>query len=286
MKQLSNEWFAARRGRITGSNVGAILGWSPYATSEDVMRRMCREWQGMESEFTGNIATEYGQFHEKLAVQDLQDNYDVVVKECGFIPHPELDWLGASPDGFIDDGYIVEIKCPYNLRDDEKPAFKSINEQPHYFAQIQIEMLCSGRKSCIFYQWNRYNDRFQYVLFDQAYIDKILPELKQFYDDYLIQREFPVEPLRKDINTQHSKQLLDEYQQLTYAIENATDRKKEILSELVTLSKGQNAQIWDSKLTKVQREGAISYAKVVKDHCPNVNLDPYKGKPIEYWLLK
>jgi putative phage-type endonuclease len=286
MKQLSHEWFAARRGRITGSNVGAILGLSPHTTRDDVMRRMCMEWQGMESEFTGNVATEYGQFHEKLAVQDLQDNYDVVVKECGFIPHTELYWLGASPDGLIDDNLIVEIKCPYSLRDDESPVFRSINEQPHYFAQIQIEMFCAGRKSCIFYQWNRYDDKFEYVYFDHGYIDGILPELKQFYDEYLSMRELPIEPLLKDINTQQSKQLLDEYRQLTDAIDNATDRKKEILSELVILSKGENAQIWYSKLTKVQREGAISYAKVVKDHCPNVNLEPYKGKPSEYWILK
>ena len=286
MKQQSPEWFAARRGRITGSNVGAILGLSPHTTSDDVMRRMCREWQGLESEFTGNVATEYGQFHEKLAIQDLQDNYDVVVKECGFIPHPVINWLGASPDGFIDNDGIVEIKCPYGLRDDENPKFKSINEQPHYFAQIQIEMFCTGRDKCFFYQWNRYNDHCTHIYFDQVYIDKILPILKEFYDEYLIMRGLPVEPLRKGLNTQQSKQLLNEYRQLTDAIDNATDRKKEILSELVKLSKGENAQIWDSKLTKVQREGVISYAKVVKDHCPNVNLDPYKGKPSEYWILK
>jgi len=60
MEQRSNEWFAARKGRITGSAVGAILGLNPWAGRNDVMRRMVREYHNQPSEFTGNSATQWG----------------------------------------------------------------------------------------------------------------------------------------------------------------------------------------------------------------------------------
>ena len=58
--QRSKEWFEKRKGLITGSSVGAILGVNPWRTPADVMRSMVREYHGAESEFKGNIATEYG----------------------------------------------------------------------------------------------------------------------------------------------------------------------------------------------------------------------------------
>ena len=44
-------------------------------------------------------------------------------KKCGFIIHPTLGWLGASPDAFVTDPHsclpdgIAEFKCPYSKRE-------------------------------------------------------------------------------------------------------------------------------------------------------------------------
>ena len=72
MKQLSEEWFNARRGRITGSRIGAVLGFSPFSSSDDVMRAMVRDHFGLESEFKSNPATEYGQRNEEGAIFDFE----------------------------------------------------------------------------------------------------------------------------------------------------------------------------------------------------------------------
>jgi len=275
-----------RKGRITGSNVGAILGLSPHTTRADVMRRMCREWQDMPSEFEGNIATEYGTFSEKLALLDLKSRHHIYAKECGFIVDQELDWLGASPDGLIGDDAVLEIKCPYSLRDKKDGIFKTIAEQMHYYAQVQIEMFVTNRRKAYFYQWCKYHDVLEIVYCDYKWIDENVPLLSKFYDEYLIEREKPVEELRKNLSTKHTKKLVDEYDELSNAIDFSTARKKEILEELSTLSGNKNAEIWGHKLTKVTREGSISYAKVVKDHCKDVDLEPYKGSPTEYWMLR
>ena len=70
MEQRSEEWFKARKGKLTGSNIGAALGVNPWKTPEDLIRQMVREYHGAESEFTGNIATEHGTLHEPLAILD------------------------------------------------------------------------------------------------------------------------------------------------------------------------------------------------------------------------
>ena len=58
VKQRSPEWFKARIGRLTGSNIGAALGLTPWKTPDDLIRQMVREYHGAEPEFVGNAATE------------------------------------------------------------------------------------------------------------------------------------------------------------------------------------------------------------------------------------
>ena len=110
MEQRSKEWFKAREGRITGSSVGAILGYSPFMSPDDVMRRMVREYHGAESEFKGNAATEWGTLNEPGACVEYEMETGSTVELCGFYKYEH--WLGASPDGLIGSNGLVEFKCP------------------------------------------------------------------------------------------------------------------------------------------------------------------------------
>ena len=60
-----------RKGRITASAVGAILGLSKFATADDVLRRMVREHFSAEPEFNGNIATRWGHDNEQNAIESI-----------------------------------------------------------------------------------------------------------------------------------------------------------------------------------------------------------------------
>jgi len=151
-QQRTEEWFEKRKNRVTGSNVGAILGLSPFMKREDVMRDMVRQYHNASSEFTGNPATNYGTYNEPNALADYELKFDKKVELTGF--HTYEDWLGASPDGLIDTDGLIEIKCPYGLRDKNPPEFKSIDYQTHYWLQIQIQLLVTGRQWCHFYQWS------------------------------------------------------------------------------------------------------------------------------------
>ena len=287
MEQLSEEWFKARKHKLTGSNIGAALGVNPWKTPDDLIRQMVREYHGAESEFTGNIATEYGRLHEPLASMDYMGKTGNMVQECGFYVHPEHDWLGASPDGLIDEDGLIEIKCPFGQRNAKPPVFKTCADQPHYFAQVQTEMACTGRKWTDFYQWTQNGDDVERVEFDPQWWTDSLPVLLEFYHRYINELENPVhlEDKHKEINTITAQKLLDEYDELSATIDDSTARKKEVLSEIVKISKERNSLVCGRKLTLVERKGSIAYAKVVKEHLKDLDLKPYTGKPSEYWRL-
>jgi len=287
MEQQSKEWFKARKHKLTGSNIGAALGVNPWKTPDDLIRQMVRDYHGAESEFTGNIATEHGSLHEPLASMDYMGKTGNMVQECGFYVHPEHDWLGASPDGLIDEDGLIEIKCPFGQRNAKPPVFKSCADQPHYFAQVQTEMACTGRKWTDFYQWTQNGDDVERVEFDPQWWTDSLSVLLEFYHRYINELENPVhlEDKHKEINTITAQKLLDEYDELSAKIDDSTARKKEVLSEIVKISKERNSLVCGRKLTLVERKGSVAYAKVVKEHLKDLDLKPYTGKPSEYWKL-
>jgi putative phage-type endonuclease len=287
MEQRSAEWFAARRGRVTGSMVGAILGLDPNCTREEAMRRMVRSYQGLPSEFQGNIATQWGVTHEDEAREALEQFSGVEVKPASFVVKFDCDWIGASPDGYIGEGGLLEIKCPFGLRNHEAPVpFKTIDQQPHYHAQMQIQMFVTGRTRCFFWQWTPNDDKLDIVMFDQFWIDENLPKLEAFYQEFLTICDDEIGDKLNTIDTPRALQMVAEYSDLQDAIAQAEERKAELLENIVEMCGGQNAIFGGKKLTKVEKAGSVSYAKAIKELAPNADLEPWRGKPSSYWMLK
>lgn len=287
IEQRTEEWFKIRKGRVTGSNVGTILGLSPFMKPEDVMRRMVRDWHNAPSEFTGNAATEYGTFHEKIAKMDYEmENPTHTIVETGF--YTVQDWLGASPDGLIGIDGLIEIKCPYGQRDKNPPVFKTIKQQPHYYAQIQIQLFATKRIICSFYQWSPHGSNKELVSINPVWLQENLPKLKIFYDAYLEEREFPKAQKYLDDKHQQVNYLDDyvaEYISLKDKIDELEARRKELLNTIVSACGDKDSIINGHKLTKVTRAGSVSYAKAIKDLCPDADLTPYTGQPTEFWRL-
>jgi putative phage-type endonuclease len=289
-EQRTPEWFAARRGRVTASSVGAILGNSPYADRDDVMRRMVREWHGAEREWTGNVATEYGTYHEEGALAEYRMETGRAVEAVGFITRE--DWAGCSPDGLMGLTGGLEIKCPFGKRkmaagDD----FKTLKDQPHYHDQVQFSLWVCERAWWDFMQWSPNAMVIDTVRPDSRWRTKNLPRLKACWDDYMIERDQPyaqkhLDPKRIDIDTPELRQRLAEYDDLVESIELAEARRKELLAGFVEAAKDRDANLCGRNLTKVQRAGSIAYAKAVKDLLPNADLAKYRGRSSEYWVLK
>lgn len=189
MEQRSEEWFNIRKGRVTGSAVGAILGIAPFANQADILRRMVRDWHKAPSEFTGNIATNWGVQNEAGALLEYEMVTGNTVEPCAFYQYEH--WLGASPDGLVGDRGLVEIKCPFGIRYKRPPVFKTAAMQTHYYAQMQIQLFATDRDWCDFYQWTPYGDALERINRDESFLATVLPVLRNFYEKYLIERELP-----------------------------------------------------------------------------------------------
>ena len=119
MIQGSEQWFAARKGRATASQMKKILTPTGKlsAQANAYARKLARECVVQDPfEFAGNKATDWGNEHEPAARDIFREITGVDVAEIGFATHREMTCVGCSPDGIIiEDGMPVaglEIKCP------------------------------------------------------------------------------------------------------------------------------------------------------------------------------
>lgn len=289
MEQRSEEWFAARRGRVTASMVGAILGLNPYMGREDAMRAMVRESLGLEREFSGNVATEWGTYNEAGALVEYRIKTTHDVEPAGFIAFE--DWAGASPDGLVGDTGGVEIKCPYSLRaapQGEPVPFKPLADQPHYYAQVQFTLYVTGRKWWHFFQWCPADVKLEPALPDPEWQADNIPRLRQFHAEYLHELDHnPDEyrlPKRKTLDTPEAHKMVAEWDELTEQAERLAERKADLLDSMVSMAGG-DAWFAGRKLTQVERAGSVAYARAVKEHLPKLDLQPYRGKASRYWKL-
>lgn len=274
MEQRTQEWFDARKYRITASAVGAIMGLSPHGSREKVMDRMIKEYRGEQIEQLDNVALSYGVFHESGAIVEFELETGFRVEPAPFVPYE--DWLGASPDGYVSDGAIIEVKCPYSLKDGGE--HKSITEQMHYYAQVQMQLLCTGYDRAYFFQWSPYSTMTETVQRDEEFIISMILALQSFWDEYLIRRE-------KTSSVELEAMML-EYISLKNEIKNLQERQKALLDGLVALSDNMNNEIAGHKLYKTTRAGSIAYGQIVKELLPDMDLEPYRGASSEFWSVK
>lgn len=285
MKQRSKEWFEARKGRITASTAGAILGNAPYMTRDDAMRNMVREALGLEREFQGNVATQYGVNNEEGALTEYRIETMHEVEEVGFITRD--DWAGCSPDGLVGSAGGVEIKCPYGLR--KEGDHKSIFDQPHYVDQIQFSLWVTQREWWHAFQWSPRGTKLEVLGPSEDWQDENLPKLRQFHAEYLHELEHnPDEyskPKRAVIDTPEAHKVIAEWDEIGEQMELLAERKRDLLDAITSMSDGRDMDFAGRKVTLTERAGSVSYARVVKDHCKDVDLEPYRGKPSRFWRV-
>ncbi len=298
VEQRTEAWHKQRVGRITGSIAGGVLGLSPWQTPESILRQMVRAYHGAPSEFVQNPAVEHGTKHERQAMLCFMRKTGLHVEDVGFLPYG--DYLGASPDGLINDDdlrAVLEIKVPFGCRDGKE--FKSIHEQPHYFAQLQMEMLCSERRVAYFAQYRAANGdpfmpdyvpedmKIEVVAFDERWwIDASL-KLRDFYDLYLSELDNPAHlaPLRVRIDTDEAQHIVNRIGEIDDALHNLTEERKAHLDKLVQMADGKDADIWGRKLTRTKDSTSVAYAKAIKELAPNADLAKWTTVKSGYWRL-
>ena len=145
--QGTDEWFADRLGRATASRIADIIARTKtgYSTSrENYMVELALERiTGQRADSYTNAAMQRGTELEPLARAAYEASTGVLVAEVGMIPHPRIAMAGASPDGLVDAGGLIEIKCPNSAT--HIRTLRSKKPAGEYVTQMQWQMACAGR---------------------------------------------------------------------------------------------------------------------------------------------
>lgn len=182
-EQGTSEWFAARLGIPTASNLDDVLasgrGGGESKTRAKYMRVLVGErMTGEPNPGFKSTAMERGNAMEPEARSAFEISTGLTVVPCGFFRSDEHGF-GASPDGLIGEDAVIEIKTkePHILIDLlERGTFPV-----EHAKQIQGQLWATGRARCHFVAyWPRLPLFHCIVERDEALIERIAAAVVEF----------------------------------------------------------------------------------------------------------
>lgn len=181
MEQRTDEWYQARLGKITSSNVGKLMGKTLTKTATSYLNQLVGErlitedykttmfdlWQHRNN--VSSFATHWGEMYEPIAfdkyVEAMGDKWIYTAYAGGFTEHHTIEGWADSPDGIVYDENLskvgtIEIKCPYSvantinyistIRGAETTAEGLKQANSDYYWQVVSHCVCNGVNWCDF----------------------------------------------------------------------------------------------------------------------------------------
>lgn len=165
-QQRTTEWYELRRGCVNASQLSKPLGLfqrRDHASGAFDDRERAAFFQQLRDRALDPPLDEdsaekcaWGTANESLVLacyQQLRGDAQPP-RDAGSVAHPRFPWLRASPDGLVGDDGLVEVKCPFKLKDDMPPAedfvqngrFRNFWIMPHYLAQMAVQLEVADRE--------------------------------------------------------------------------------------------------------------------------------------------
>jgi putative phage-type endonuclease len=198
--QRTEEWFAARLGKVTASRVADVITRTKtgYGASRAnyMAQLICERLTGKQGDTYQNAAMAWGTEQEPLARGAYEALTGLLVEETGFVPHPTITMAGASPDGLIGDHGLVEIKCPNTATHIE--TLMSDTVPGKYETQMQWQMACTDRKWCDFVSYDpRMPSHMQLFIFRVHRNTETIIELEREVEKFLFELDQKIVTLNK-----------------------------------------------------------------------------------------
>jgi len=156
IRQNTEEWFQARMGILTASEVKnlftASFAPSKGKTPETLMyRKLAERINGWSEDGFMSWDMERGHSEEELAL-DKYNKEVADVELCGFIVNDDLGFpLGFSPDALVGDDGIIEVKSAkheIHLRRIFENMIDAEDMPDEHKLQVQTGLFVSGREWC------------------------------------------------------------------------------------------------------------------------------------------
>lgn len=160
--QRTDEWYRFRHKHLTASSI-----WKAFSTSSNKNQLIYGKCAPLDVSKYSRVNLEsplhWGQKYEDVSIQWYEKHYKTKVRDFGCIPHKELHYLAASPDGInvesssLKYGRMLEVKNIVNREITGIPKYE-------YWIQMQIQMEVCELSECDFLEtrFTEYEDYEQF----------------------------------------------------------------------------------------------------------------------------
>lgn len=148
-EQRTQEWYDFRYNHITGSNAWKIFGNNSTKNQLFYEKLQPQELTISPKKFSNmsDNPLNWGHKYEPLSIMLYEYYNNVTVSDFGCIPHKNIPFLAASPDGIVTsnklNGRMVEIKNVVSREITQIPKME-------YYVQMQMQMEVCDLDSCDF----------------------------------------------------------------------------------------------------------------------------------------
>lgn len=173
IEQHSEAWYSLRCGRVTGTRFKSLMAGETTATYKDLITQLaCEIITGQQEDAYVSADMERGTMLEPVAREAYEMEFGQEVKQVGFITPDDsefAEWVGISPDGMLQDGGLLEIKCPkYKTHLEYIEADKLPSE---YRYQVQGQLFVTEAPYC---------DFMSYAVNMKPFIVRVYPDTELF----------------------------------------------------------------------------------------------------------
>lgn len=186
VQQGTDEWKAIRLGHITASCISEVMS-KGVGRHKYMMRLVAERLTGEAAESYTNAAMQWGVDQEQFAAIAYEAKANVLTDKTGFWLHPDVPWVGVSPDRLVGDG-LVEIKCP-NTTTHLDYLFNG-TVPAEYVKQIQMQLWVTRKAWCDFVSFDpRLPPRNQLLIVRAERDNKLIAQMQEEVAKFLVEIE-------------------------------------------------------------------------------------------------
>ncbi|KAL4123337.1 hypothetical protein QTP88_015534 [Uroleucon formosanum] len=234
----SQLWYTERRKRLTASKFGKICKMRQNTSCKNTVHELLYGQTNHKIK-----AIEYGRVMESVAKVKFEELFNLKIKSVGLCIDVEVPYLAASPDGFIENNFIIEIKCPFSAKDNTSLEDAMNNEKADLVEMIPYSKKNKGYKYilCVI-------DCFTKFAWAIALKSKTAKEVSSAMSKILIKRKPKLLQLDNDMNVfgtsqaSETKKNISNLEQIVKSFSVKLDKIEHLLEENQDFTKSQEQQ--------------------------------------------
>jgi len=188
-KGQNPKWFMERKWRLTASHFGEVL----KCTERRDYAKFCETLFCAPALSTPPII--HGKTYEPIAIEIFEQKFNQKVNKSGLFVNDAFPNFAATPDGIIDEETIIEVKCPFNARNDlisesncisflqqNKDKSLQLKTSHNYYYQIQGQLAICKKSKCILIVYTFKDLECFEILYNPEFVEtQMFPALEHFY---------------------------------------------------------------------------------------------------------